>query len=38
VRAEIPEALYYDDVHGAPAWRRHMTAVLAAEIVAELSA
>ena len=28
----IPEDLYYDDVHGAPDWRRHMTCMLAEEI------
>jgi CO/xanthine dehydrogenase FAD-binding subunit len=34
----IPEALYYDDVHGAPDWRRHMTFRLAEQIRLELSA
>jgi CO/xanthine dehydrogenase FAD-binding subunit len=33
----IPAALWYDDVHGAPAWRRHMTRRLAAELLAELT-
>jgi CO/xanthine dehydrogenase FAD-binding subunit len=28
----IPDELYYDDVHGAPDWRRHMTQHLAGEI------
>ncbi|MCJ2071096.1 FAD binding domain-containing protein [Methylobacterium sp. J-030] len=28
----IPEALYYDDVHGRPDWRRHVTGLLALEI------
>lgn len=28
--------LWYDDVHGAPAWRRHMTRRLAAELHREL--
>lgn len=35
--AEIPDALYYDDVHGRPDWRRHMTRVLTQEIRAELA-
>ena len=30
--AAIPEELLYDDVHGAPDWRRHMTAELSVEI------
>jgi CO/xanthine dehydrogenase FAD-binding subunit len=32
----IPDALYHDDVHGAPAWRKQMTLRLAEEIRAEL--
>jgi CO/xanthine dehydrogenase FAD-binding subunit len=32
----IPEALYHDDVHGKPAWRKHMTLRLAEQIRAEL--
>jgi CO/xanthine dehydrogenase FAD-binding subunit len=36
--AEIPEELYYDDVHGKPAWRRHMTRRFAEEIRQEFSA
>jgi hypothetical protein len=32
----IPDALYHDDVHGNPAWRKHMTLRLAEEIRAEL--
>ena len=28
---------YYDDVHGAPAWRRHMTLQFAEEIRRELA-
>ncbi len=35
--AAIPPTLYYDDVHGAPAWRRHMTALFAEQIRAELA-
>lgn len=34
IEAEIPAWL--DDVHGRPDWRRHMTRVLASEILAEL--
>ncbi|MFE1599584.1 FAD binding domain-containing protein [Methylobacterium sp. ID0610] len=30
--AAIPNDLYYDDVHGAPDWRRHVTHLLAEEI------
>jgi CO/xanthine dehydrogenase FAD-binding subunit len=32
-----PEALYHDDVHGKPAWRKAMTLRLAEEIRAELA-
>jgi CO/xanthine dehydrogenase FAD-binding subunit len=35
--AAIPDDLYYDDVHGRPAWRRHMTHHLAREIRDALS-
>ncbi len=34
----IPAGLWYDDVHGAPAWRQHMTRRLAAELYQELVA
>ncbi|MGC2125984.1 MAG: FAD binding domain-containing protein [Xanthobacteraceae bacterium] len=34
---EIPRDEYYDDIHGAPAWRRHMTLQFAEEIRAELA-
>lgn len=37
IAAEIPDALYYDDIHGAPAWRRHMTFEFAEEIRRELA-
>jgi CO/xanthine dehydrogenase FAD-binding subunit len=33
----IPDALYYDDVHGAPEWRKHLTFELAEDIRRELS-
>ena len=33
----IPDDLYHDDVHGKPAWRKHMTLRLAEEICDELS-
>jgi CO/xanthine dehydrogenase FAD-binding subunit len=32
----IPDALYHDDVHGKPEWRKHMTLRLAEEIRSEL--
>jgi CO/xanthine dehydrogenase FAD-binding subunit len=32
----IPDDLYHDDVHGKPAWRKHMTLRLGEEIRAEL--
>jgi CO/xanthine dehydrogenase FAD-binding subunit len=32
----IPDTYYHDDVHGKPAWRKHMTLRLAEEIRAEL--
>jgi CO/xanthine dehydrogenase FAD-binding subunit len=35
--AEIPSSLYYDDIHGRPDWRRHMTFEFAEEIRNELS-
>ncbi len=34
--AAIAPELWFDDVHGAPAWRRHMTRRLAAELHGEL--
>ena len=34
--AAIPEAVYYDDLHGAPGWRRHMTLRFAEAIRQEL--
>ena len=37
LEAAIPDALYYDDMHGAPDWRRHMTFRLAEQIRHELS-
>ena len=36
--AAIPDALYHDDIHGLPVWRRDMTYRLAEEIRAELAA
>ncbi len=33
----IPDAMYYDDLHGAPEWRRHMTFRFAEQIRRELS-
>jgi CO/xanthine dehydrogenase FAD-binding subunit len=37
LRDAIPEALYYDDIHGSPAWRRHMTLLYTEEIRKELA-
>jgi hypothetical protein len=37
IGSAIPDALYYDDVHGRPDWRRHMTCRFAEEIRVELS-
>ena len=34
---EIPDPLYFDDVHGAPAWRKHMTYLFAEQIRLELA-
>jgi CO/xanthine dehydrogenase FAD-binding subunit len=34
---DIPDSLYLDDVHGAPAYRKHLTLYFAAEIQRELS-
>lgn len=36
LRQRIPDAIYHDDVHGKPAWRKYMTLRLAEEIRAEL--
>jgi CO/xanthine dehydrogenase FAD-binding subunit len=36
IAQKIPDALYHTDVHGKPAWRKHMTLRLAEEIRAEL--
>jgi CO/xanthine dehydrogenase FAD-binding subunit len=38
IAAEIPDSLYYDDVHGRPEWRRHMTYLFGEEIRRELAA
>jgi CO/xanthine dehydrogenase FAD-binding subunit len=37
IESEIPDALYYDDIHGKPAWRKHVTLRLAEEIRGELA-
>ena len=37
IAREIPDSLYYDDVHGAPEWRKHLTFELAEDIRRELS-
>ncbi|MDO3648809.1 FAD binding domain-containing protein [Nocardia mangyaensis] len=36
--SEIEPSLWFDDPHGAPDWRRHVTGLLAAEVAAELRA
>lgn len=36
--ADLPGSSWLDDVHGAPAWRRHMTRRLAAELLHDLTA
>ena len=36
LEAEIPRDAYYNDLHGAPAWRRHVTLQFAEEIRIEL--
>ena len=33
----LPLAAYYDDIHGKPAWRRHVTLYLAEEIRREIA-
>ncbi len=37
IEREIPANGYYDDIHGAPEWRRHMTLHFAEEIRNELA-
>ncbi|MFZ0425693.1 MAG: FAD binding domain-containing protein [Xanthobacteraceae bacterium] len=37
IEAEIPPECYYDDVHGAPAWRRQVTLQFAEEVRGELA-
>lgn len=37
IEAAIPADAWYDDIHGLPAWRRHMTLHFAQEILGELS-
>ena len=38
LEAAIPDALWHDDVHGRPDWRRRITYLLAEEIRVELAA
>jgi CO/xanthine dehydrogenase FAD-binding subunit len=38
IERAIPPAAYFDDMHGRPDWRRHVTLLLAEEIRAELAA
>jgi CO/xanthine dehydrogenase FAD-binding subunit len=37
VDAAVPPGGWFDDVHGAPAWRRHVTRMFAGQLVAELA-
>jgi CO/xanthine dehydrogenase FAD-binding subunit len=37
LEVEIPAQRYYNDIHGAPAWRRHVTLQFAEEIRGELA-
>ena len=37
IENEIPPAAWYDDMHGLPAWRRHMSLYFAEEIRRELA-
>jgi CO/xanthine dehydrogenase FAD-binding subunit len=37
LESEIPQENYYDDIHGDPAWRRHVTLQFAEEIRGELA-
>jgi len=37
LEAEIPQERYYNDIHGAPAWRRHVTLQFAEEIRGEFA-
>jgi len=37
VTGAIPDGLWVDDVHGLPAWRRHLTEIFAAEVRDELA-
>jgi CO/xanthine dehydrogenase FAD-binding subunit len=37
IETEIPAELYYNDLHGAPAWRRHVTLQFAEEIRGEFA-
>ncbi|MGC2774500.1 MAG: FAD binding domain-containing protein, partial [Bradyrhizobium sp.] len=37
IQRDIPDALYHDDIHGKPAWRKAMTLRLADEIRSELA-
>lgn len=36
ILADIHPALWFDDPHGSPEWRRHVSTVLAAEVIVEL--
>lgn len=38
IEAHLAPGDYFDDVHGTPRWRRHLTRTLAQELLAELAA
>ena len=38
IQQQIPDDLYHTDVHGEPAWRKHMTLRLSEEIRSEFQA
>jgi hypothetical protein len=37
IEQAVPAGAYFDDMHGRPDWRRHVTLLLAEEIRVELS-
>ena len=38
IEARLGPEDYFDDPHGTPRWRRHLTRLLARELLAELAA
>lgn len=37
IEAQLPPEAYFDDVHGTPRWRRHLTRMYARELLEELT-